>query len=198
MCLQVIRTDDPEWILNPVGGRPAQLRLILAGMYVPRAQPLDKPHSRRSTRERPPSWLERLRVAAVAPVDDQLVCPPSMRGQMALLGGHRNLTLAQAGRIRDRDLEGYAQARAAVIAYAAERGLSTAWWREVDLRIRLALAVRDADGEDLVCEENLDDLPGFADATAEVLRRSGLLRPRRSRRPLASAKRLRNCEHCGS
>ncbi len=49
-----------------------------------------------------------------------------------------------------------------------------------------------------MCEENLDDLPGFADATAEVLRRSGLLRPRRSRRPLASAKRLRNCEHCGS
>jgi len=198
LCLQAIRTEDPGWILNPVAGRPAQLRLILPGVHIPIAQPLDKSfRGRPSPRERPPSWLERLRAAKAEPVDDQRVCPPSMGGQIALLHGHRRMTLDHARRIRDRELPGYAQARAAVIAYANERGFSSAWWRTVDLRIRLALAVRDADGEDLVCEESLDDLPGFADATGEILRRVGLLRPRCSPRPLTSAKRLRNCEHCG-
>lgn len=36
--------------------------------------------------------------------------------------------------------------------------------------LRLALAVRDADGEDLVAEEVLDDLPRSQSAVADILR----------------------------
>jgi site-specific recombinase XerC len=200
LCLQVIRTTDPGWIQNPTTGWPCQLRLLLPGLRLPRAQPLDKlaGRGRPHTRERPPSWLARLRVAAAQPVDDPRVCPPVTSGQLVLFRGYRRLTLAQARRIRDRELPDYARVRAAMIASAAERGYGTAWWRAVDLRLRLALAVRDADGEDLVAGEDLDDLPGLADATAEILRRVGLLRPRRSPRPLMPTKPHRSCEHCGS
>ena len=43
LCLLTIRLDDPEWVANPVGGRPAQLMLILPGDRLPAAQPLDRP-----------------------------------------------------------------------------------------------------------------------------------------------------------
>jgi hypothetical protein len=197
LCLQVIRTDDPGWIQNPTTGWPCQLRLHLPGVRLPSAQPLDRLAGWPHTRERPPSWLARLRVAAAQPVDDSRVCPPATSGQLVLFRGYRRLTLAQARRIRDRELHDYARARVAVIAYAAERGHSTAWWRAVDLRLRLALAVRDADGEDLVAEEDLDGLPGLADATAEILRRVGLLRPRRTPRLIQPRRPPRSCEHCG-
>ena len=72
-------------------------------------------------------------------------------------------------------------------AYAAERHYSPEWQRWVCRMLRLALAIRDADGDDLVREEALDDLPHFADAAAEVLRRTGLLRPRPAHRPAATA-----------
>jgi site-specific recombinase XerD len=39
-CMQVLRLDDPEWILNPTPGRPVQLALILPGMRFPKASPL--------------------------------------------------------------------------------------------------------------------------------------------------------------
>jgi len=71
-------------------------------------------------------------------------------------------------------------------AYAAERHYSPEWQRWVCRMLRLALAIRDADGDDLVREEALDDLPHFADAAAEVLRRTGLLRPRPAHRPAAT------------
>lgn len=200
LCLLVIRTDDPGWIAEPVSGRPSQLRLILPGLRLPRAQPLDRPvRGGGRRRNRPPSWLEHLRTAAVAePVDDPRVCPPALRGQLVLFRTARELTLEHARRIRDRELRDYPRVRAAVIAYADERSYSSAWWRAVDLRLRLALAVREADGEDLVGEESLDDLPGFADAVAEVLRRTGLLRPRHRARPVVITNPHHSCAHCGS
>lgn len=199
LCLQIIRTDDPGWINEPVSGRPSQLRFILPGLRLPRAQPLDRPIRGRPRQDRPRSWLEHLRVtAAAAPVDDPRVCPPAVRGQLTLFAMARTLTVAQARRIRHRELRDYQRVRSAVIAFADEQRLSTAWWRAVDLRLRLALAVREADGGDLVAEESLDDLPGFHDAAAEVLRRTGLLRPRSHARPVVVTRPPRNCAHCGS
>jgi hypothetical protein len=83
-------------------------------------------------------------------------------------------------------------------AYAAEHHYSRAWRRWVCRMLRLALAIRDADGDDLVGEEALDDLPHFADAVAEILRRAGLLHPRPAHRPAATAPQPRSCRHCGS
>ncbi|CAM5673236.1 hypothetical protein [Streptomyces atroolivaceus] len=62
--------------------------------------------------------------------------------------------------------------------------------------LRLALAVRDTDGEDLVAEEILDDLPRSQSAAADVLREAGLLRPRQRRRPVIPPKPCRSCRHC--
>jgi integrase len=64
--------------------------------------------------------------------------------------------------------------------------------------LRLALAIREADGDHLVGEEALDDLPHFADAVAEILRRAGLLRPRPAHRPAVTTPQPRSCRHCGS
>jgi hypothetical protein len=197
LCLQVIRTFDPDWIADPVGGQPCQLALILPGMSPPRAQPIDRPQrGKPRDASRPRSWLERQRVAAAEPRDDPCVCPPALRGQLPLLHLRRQLTEAHARRIRDRRFADYPRLRAAAIAKAAEQGLSTAWWRALCWMLRLALAVRDADGEDLVAEEVLDDLPRSRDAAAGILREAGLLRARRRRRPVVPAKPHRSCRHC--
>jgi len=64
----------------------------------------------------------------------------------------RHLTDAHARRIKDRDLAGYDRLREITIALAAERGLSTAWWRGTCFMVRLALAVREADGGQITRE----------------------------------------------
>ncbi len=40
--------------------------------------------------------------------------------------------------------------------------------------LRLVLAVRESDGDDLIPEETLDDLPTFRNPVADVLRHAGL------------------------
>lgn len=203
MCLLTIRLHDPEWIAYPVGGRPSQLMLILPGDRLPRAQPLDRPlRGRAPDRTRPRSLLDQLRIASAEPVDDPRICPPAIRGQLLLFRPRRILTDTHARRIKHRDLAGYDRLREAAIALAAERGLSTAWWRGTCLMLRLALAIREADGDDHVPEETLDDLPRFGNAVADVLRHTGLtgagmmLRPRRGTRPVTLRHPQRSCEHC--
>ncbi|MEV4078620.1 hypothetical protein [Nonomuraea fuscirosea] len=184
-----IRLDDPEWIADPVPGRPSQLMLILRGDRLPSSQPLIRSlRGKAPDRSRPPAWLSRLRAAASEPADDPRVCPPTTRGQLLLFQPRRQLTNAQAWSIQDRDLPDFEPLREIVIAHAADHGLSTQWWRVVCLMIRLALAIRDADGDDLVREESLDDLPSFRDITSQFLRGQGLLRPRRGSRPLVPHK----------
>jgi hypothetical protein len=140
LCLLNIRLHDPEWIIHQAGGRPSQLMLVLPGDRPPRAQPLDKPHRGRAPdRTRPRSWLDQLRIASAEPVDDPRVCPPTLPGQLLLFRMRRQLTDAHARRSKDRDLAGYDHLREAAIALAAERGLTTAWWRGTCLMLRLAL-----------------------------------------------------------
>jgi site-specific recombinase XerD len=202
LCLLVIRLHDPGWITNPVGGRACQLMLILPGDRLPRSQPLNRPlRGKAPDRTRPRSWLDQLRAAAGEPVDDPRICPPVIRGQRLLFRPRRRLTVNHARRIKDRDLADYDRLKQTAIRLATERGLSTAWWRGTCLMIRLALAIRDADGDDLIPEEALDDLPGFRNATLDVLRQASLtgaavLRPRRRARPVVPAKPQRSCRHC--
>jgi hypothetical protein len=205
LCLLNIRLHDPEWITHQVGGRPSQLMLILPGDRPPRAQPLDRPQRGRAPdRTRPRSWLDQLRIASAEPVDDPRVCPPAIPGHLLLFRMRRQLTDAHARRIKDRDLAGYDRLREAAIAMAAGRGLTTAWWRGTCLMLRLALAVREADGGGQITKEALDDLPKFRNAAADVLRDAGLTRagalPPRPRGALAvvPVSPQRSCEHCGS
>ena len=175
LCLLTIRLHDPEWIAHPAGGRPSQLMLILPGDRLPTAQPLDRPlRGRAPDRTRPRSLLDQLRIASAEPVDDPRICPPAIRGQLLLFRPRLQLTDTHARRIKDRDLAGYDRLRETAITLAAERGLSTAWWRGTCLMLRLALAIREADGDDHVPEEALDDLPRFRNAVADVLRHAGL------------------------
>ena len=202
LCLLTIRLHDPEWIAHPVSGRPSQLMLILPGDRLPTAQPLDRPlRGRAPSRTRPRSLLDQLRIASAEPIDDPRICLPAIRGQLLLFRPHRQLTDIHARRIRHRDLDGYDRLRETAIALAAERGLSTAWWRGTCLMLRLALAIREADGDDHVPEEALDDLPRFRNAVADVLRHAGLtgagmLRPRRGTRPVVLRNPQRSCGHC--
>src|SRR5712692_4552378 len=202
LCLLTIRLGDPEWIAHPVGGRPSQLMLILPGDRLPRSQPLDRPiRGRAPDRSRPRSLLDQLRIASAEPVDDPRICPPAIRGQLLLFRPRRQLTDAHAHRIKHRDLAGYDRLKDTAIAFAAERGLSTAWWRAACLMLRLVLAVRESDGDDLIPEETLDDLPRFRNAVAGVLRHgdltsAGLLRPRRRSRPVVLPRPQRSCTHC--
>ena len=202
LCLLTIRLHDPEWIAHPAGGRPSQLMLILPGDRLPAAQPLDRPlRGRAPDRTRPRSLLDQLRIASAEPIDDPRICPPAIRGQLLLFRPRRQLTDAHARRIKDRDLAGYDRLRETAIALAAERGLSTAWWRGTCLMLRLALAVREADGDDHVPEEALDDLPRFRNAAADVLRHAGLtgagmIRPRRGTRAAVPRNPQRSCGHC--
>jgi site-specific recombinase XerC len=204
LCLLNIRLHDPEWIARPRGGRPSQLMLILPGDRLPTAQPLDRPlRGRAPDRTRPRSWLDQLRIASAEPVDDPRICPPAIPGQLLLFRMRRQLTDAHARRIKDRDLAGYDRLRETAIAMAAERGLSTAWWRGTCLMLRLALAIREADGDDHIPEEALDDLPRFRNAAADVLRHAGLTRagtllPRRGARAVVPRNPQRSCEHCDS
>ncbi|GAA2128870.1 hypothetical protein [Actinomadura napierensis] len=202
LCLLTIRLEDPEWVAHLVGGRPAQLMLILPGDRLPRSQPLDRPvRGHAPDRTRPRSLLDQLRIATAEPVDDPHVCPPTIRSQLLLFRPRRQLTDAHARRLRHRDLPDYENLKDTATALAAERELSKAWWRGTCLMLRLVLAIREADGEETIREETLDDLPRFRNAVADVLRHAGLtnaglLAPRRRPRPVVLHKPQRSCQYC--
>lgn len=185
LCLLTIRTDDPGWIIDQKPGGSCQLGLILPGVRLPQAAPLDRPRRGKAPDcNRPRSWLERLRAADAAIADDPRVLPPTLPGQLALLRPRRRIREEYESRIRDRVLRGQDEVRTAAFAVAEERGFCkvTKYWLA---RIgRLALAMRDADGEDLVPADALDDLPRFSDHVAEILRRVGMLGPRRVLHPI--------------
>ena len=46
-CLQIIRTDHPQWVFRPVPGWPVQLGLLLPGVRFPRASSLLLPANRK-------------------------------------------------------------------------------------------------------------------------------------------------------
>jgi hypothetical protein len=123
---------------------------------------------------------------AVAP--GQLSLLPAPRRRLVRADRHRI-----AGRCWPEEVVLVAQAEAG----ATEAGLSPTWPRMVISLLRLALAVRDADGDTLVSEEVLDQiaLPLKA-AGARVLDRAGMLQPRRAPAPPRHPER--GCEDCHS
>ncbi|MGW1071217.1 hypothetical protein [Streptomyces sp. NPDC002537] len=105
--------------------------------------------------------------------------PPTVTGQQALFAMKRTtLSIETVRSILARPLDGYEEAIAEAAVFGGEHGLSKAWVRKVAEMIRLALALRDAEGHDPVPEEALDELPYLWTAVGQVLARVGMLRPR--------------------
>jgi hypothetical protein len=199
ICLLTIRTEDPGWIIDQIPGGSCQLALILPGVRSPSAQPLDQPmRGTPPDRGRPRPWSQRVRQATTEPADDPDVLPPTAFGQLVMIDPRRRLTDAHERRIRDRALIGQDVTKVAALGFAAERGLSKSMGYWLARMARLALAVRDADGCALVPRDALDDLPRFADAVAEILRRTGMLGPRRVYRlpDESDPARARGCVDC--
>jgi hypothetical protein len=187
--------------------------LLYYGLAPTHAQPLKK-YGRRTVggRERL-HWVEHIRAAAAAPMrDDPAVLPPTVRGQMPLFPVRRMLSIDICRRILQRPLAGYAEVVEHTAAFAAETGFSKPMQRKLHEMLRLALAVRDADGDDLVDEMVLSDIPNYVRSVRTILLRAGMLRiweeppgqlaslsarsPRCPPRPRRRAT-PRSCEHCG-
>jgi hypothetical protein len=118
--------------------------------------------------------------------------------QLSLLPApHRRLVRADRHRIAGRRWPEEVVLVAQAEAMATDAGLSPTWPRMVMSLLRLALAIRDADGDTHVNEEVLDQiaLPLKA-AGARVLDRAGLLRPRQA--PAPPRHPVRGCEDCHS
>ncbi|WP_284741773.1 hypothetical protein [Amycolatopsis sp. RTGN1] len=116
-----------------------------------------------------------------------------------LMRPRRQILEADEARIRDRVLHGQDEVRAVAFAFATERGFSKGiqyWLARIG---RLVLAIRDADGETLVTADVLDDLPRFDKHMTEILRRAGMLGPRRVALPITTKDTsvARGCIDCG-
>ncbi|MFJ2959736.1 hypothetical protein [Streptomyces sp. NPDC087270] len=118
-------------------------------------------------------------------------------------------------RILQRPLAGYADIVEHTAAFATNTGISKPMQRKLHEMLRIALAVGDADGDDLVDELVLDDIPNYGQSVREILLRVGMLkplpplreleRPQRTRSPRATrrvwtprALTPRSCQQCGS
>ncbi len=173
-CIGEIQESDAAWYFNPAPElRPVQLVFILTGLRLPPRMPFGSYRARSDGRFHPPPWARAQLPAEV--LDDPWFCPPVMAGQLPLFEARRMLTIAGARKIRDRVLAGWDQAEPVLAAYAAEHEYGQWWQLTMAAVLRLALAVREADGKPLIDDAVLTVLPRFAGAAAEILRRAGLL-----------------------
>ncbi|OKJ21774.1 hypothetical protein AMK21_10200 [Streptomyces sp. CB00316] len=155
--------------------------------------------------------MEHIRAAAAPTRDDPAVLPPTVPGQLPLFPVRRMLSIDVCRRILQRPLAGYRDVVEHTAAFAAETGISKPMQRKLHEMLDLALAIRDTDGDDLVDELLLDDIPNYGRSVRAVLLRAGMLRllpePHESDRPQRprTTRRVRpprtmtsrSCRQCG-
>jgi hypothetical protein len=187
-----VRFADEDWVRTAraqqqVPRRDLQLTFVFPELQLGRIEPLTKrgaPKLRLLPRTR--SWKTTHPVAE--PPDDPAVCPPEIPGQLSLIRIPRVLSVSHGRRIRGRPLAEQDRIDTAARRLQGECGHGPAWrWALMPL-VRLALAAREAD-EDFVREEDLDQLPCQHGPVALVLGEAGLLRERRTPKPLAPRRR---------
>ncbi|MFD9054828.1 hypothetical protein ACH4M8_28360 [Streptomyces albidoflavus] len=176
-CLQAIRAeDDAEWALGIEGARPRALQLTI-GSY--RDGSISARPLRRGVgggRDVMADWKRKLNQARTNLDENPAeVLKPATRGQVPLFTLPRTLTETTVRAIADRPVPGWGRAREALVALASEHRFSRGWYYRVAEMVRLALAVREAEGTDLVPEAVLRELPGRGDAVRVILLRAGLL-----------------------
>lgn len=192
--------------------------LLYYGIAPSCAQPLKK-YGRRTVhggerRERL-HWVEHLRAASTPTRNDPAVLPPAVPGQLPLFPVRRMLSIDICRRILQRPLTGYAEVIEHTAAFAAETGVGKPMQRKLLEMLRLALAVRDAGGANLVDELVLDDIPNYTWSVRAILLRAGMLRvweeppePRERRKPRTARPPRRqplprrpatprSCRYCG-
>ncbi|WP_240509194.1 hypothetical protein [Streptomyces agglomeratus] len=103
------------------------------------------------------------------------VLKPAIQGQIPLFTLPRTLTETTVRAIADRPVSGWERAREVLVEVAAEHRFSRGWHYRIAEMVRLALAVREAEGTDLLPEALLRELPGRGDAVRLILLRAGLL-----------------------
>ncbi|MFE2268542.1 hypothetical protein ACFXB4_04830 [Streptomyces lavendulae] len=175
-CLSAIRAEgDAEWALGLKEARPRPVQLTVGGTYGDRSvssRPLRRPVKNGSKVGK--EWWTRLRQQRAAP-DGPPVLEAQVRGQIPLFTVLRVLGDATVSAIAGRPVDGWDRARAVLEAIEAEHGMTAGWRRKVGEMVRLALAVREAEGAERLPEGILRDLPTNGDAVRLVLLRAGLL-----------------------
>ncbi|MGW7276525.1 hypothetical protein ACWGH5_39280 [Streptomyces sp. NPDC054864] len=120
-----------------------------------------------------------------------------MPGQMALFAARRCLGHAELSRIAARSWPEENDLARVIDTIAHDRGLSIPWRQQVKGRVRLALALRDAEGARHIDDALLSQLHyGINTGAREALRLAGLLGP--LARPRQPAPKVHACHHCGS
>ncbi|WNZ06182.1 hypothetical protein [Streptomyces sp. 11x1] len=167
--------EDAEWALGLEDARPRPVQLTVGGTYGDRsssARPLRRPI--KNGRGVGVEWWTKLRRQRAAPAGPP-VLETQMRGQVPLFTVPRALSDATVSAIVGRPVVGWEEARQVIEAMAAEHGLTAGWRSKVAEMVRLALAVREAEGAERLPEAMLRDLPTNGDAVRLILLRVGLL-----------------------
>lgn len=184
--------------LDPAPGdvlvpQPSQLTMWWTGLPAAEAQPLTRSAGRRRKYPRKSLLLP---PASKPRRDDPQVLASAICGQTTLFTMPRTITADHLDRISDRTWPEWEVLTAVVAEVAAERQVGDVWRRLVHRQLRGVLSIRDADGETAVAEETIDEVPrGVPGGTAEVLRRAGLLGPRKRHRPTRWP--VGSCQGCG-
>lgn len=168
--------DDVEWALALPSARPRQLQLVV-GFY--RDQSTSARPLHRSNGNGPrlmENWRAKLK-AQQSLVNGPCVLEPVPRGQLLLFTVPRTFTADTVRAVAQRPVRDWDQAEAVIRQMAAEHRLSKGWRIKVTPMVRLALAVREADGAERVPEPTLRDLPHNGDADRLILQRAGFLEP---------------------
>lgn len=118
-------------------------------------------------------WWTKLRKQRADPAGPP-VLEAQVHGQIPLFTVPRVLGDATVSAIVGRPVAGWEQARQVIEAIEAEHGMTAGWRRKVAEMVRLALAVREAEGAARLPEAMLRDLPANGDAVRLVLLRAGL------------------------
>ncbi|MEU9349396.1 hypothetical protein AB0D74_50225 [Streptomyces sp. NPDC048278] len=174
--MQAIRAEgDAEWVLGIRGAEPRALQLTVGTYrhYATHANPLVM--NRSGGPGVGAGWKRRLNRQRAVERDRHSVLEPQVWGQLPLFVLPRTLTRDTARAIATRQLSGWEKAEPALLALTAERRMSKAWRCQAAEMVRLALAIREADGAELTCELLLRELPKSGDVVCVVLLRAGLL-----------------------
>lgn len=207
-CIVAITEYDAAWYYEPAQAarRPAwtQLAFCLPGSVKRHAYAIGTYRLQTDGRYHPFDWARAQRPSTV--VDDRRICPPTQPGQFALFAAPYQLRDHHAALIRDRAQPDLERVRPLVDAVQAEHRLGRDWRKRVLGMLALALAVRDAAGQDLIDAAILDALPHRSAGLTAVLNGAGLLAPGldhrvvvlpETQRPRAQP-HPRSCEHCQS